>query len=44
MLITNSNSFTKGNGFHPGAVYRFNIDDDGDSLADATFSFTFSGP
>ena len=37
-----SNPFTKGDGFHPGAVYRFNIDTDGDSLADAAFSFTFS--
>jgi len=42
VLIMNSNPFTKGNGFHPDAVYRFNIDNDGDSLADAAFSFTFS--
>jgi Domain of unknown function (DUF4331) len=42
VLIMNSNPFTKGNGFHPDAVYRFNIDTDGDSLADAAFSFTFS--
>src|SRR5689334_9814657 len=42
VLIMNSNPFTKGNGFHPDAVYRFNIDADGDSLADAAFSFTFS--
>jgi hypothetical protein len=32
----------KGDGFHPGAVYRFNIDTDGDALADVAFSFTFS--
>ena len=31
VLIMNSNPFTKGNGFHPDAVYRFNIDNDGDS-------------
>jgi hypothetical protein len=37
-----SNPFTQGNRFHPGAVYRFNIDNDGDSLADLAFSFTFS--
>ena len=37
-----SNPFTKGDGFHADAVYRFNIDNDGDALADAAFSFTFS--
>lgn len=42
VLIMNSNPFTKGNGFHPDAVYRFNVDNDGDSLADVAFSFTFS--
>jgi hypothetical protein len=40
----NSNPFTKGNGFHPDAVYRFNIDTDGDARADVAFSFTFSEP
>ena len=44
VLIMNSNPFTQGNGFHPDAVYRFNIDNDGDSLADVAFSFTFSEP
>jgi hypothetical protein len=44
VLIMNLNPFTKGNGFHPDAVYRFNIDSDGDALADAAFSFTFSAP
>src|SRR5205807_3937176 len=29
-------------GFHPDAVYRFNIDSNGDSVADVAFSFTFS--
>jgi Domain of unknown function (DUF4331) len=42
VLILNSNPFMKGDGFHPDAVYRFNIDNNGDSLADAAFSFTFS--
>ncbi|HWM95786.1 MAG TPA: DUF4331 family protein [Streptosporangiaceae bacterium] len=42
VLIMNSNPFAKGDGFHPGAVYRLNIDTDGDLLADAAFSFTFS--
>src|SRR5262245_64078466 len=42
VLIMNSNPFTKGNGFHPDAVYRFNIDNDGDALGDVALSFTFS--
>jgi energy-converting hydrogenase Eha subunit F len=42
VLIMDSNPFTKGDGFHPDAVYRFNIDNDGDALADVAFSFTFS--
>jgi hypothetical protein len=42
VLIMNSNPFLEGNGFHPDAVYRINIDNDGDSLADVAFSFTFS--
>jgi hypothetical protein len=42
VLIMNSNPFTQGNGFHPDAVHRFNIDNDGDALADVAFSFTFS--
>ena len=40
----NANPFTNGDGFHPDAVYRFNIDNDGDALADVAFSFTFSEP
>jgi hypothetical protein len=44
VLIMDANPFTKGNGFHPDAVYRFNIDNDGDALADVAFSFTFSEP
>lgn len=42
VLIMNSNPFMKGNGFHPDAVYRFNIDTDADAQADVAFSFTFS--
>ena len=37
VLIMDSNPFTKGDGFHPDAVYRFNIDNDGDALADVAF-------
>jgi hypothetical protein len=44
VLIMDSNPFTKGDGFHPDAVYRFNIDNDGDALPDVAFSFTFSEP
>ncbi len=32
----------KGPGFYPGAVYRINIDTDGDNHADIAFTFTFS--
>src|ERR1700738_1432745 len=42
VLIMDSNPFLEGDGFHPDAVYRFNIDSNGDSLADVAFSFTFS--
>ena len=42
VLIMNANPFTNGDGFHPDAVYRFNIDNDGDALADVAFSFTFT--
>jgi hypothetical protein len=44
VLIMNANPFTNGDGFHPDAVYRFNIDNNGDALADAAFSFTFTQP
>src|SRR6266568_3614820 len=30
--------------FHPGAVYRINVDTDGDAHADIAFTFTFSEP
>jgi Domain of unknown function (DUF4331) len=33
---------TTGPEFHPGAVYRINIDTNGDAKADIAFSFTFS--
>jgi Domain of unknown function (DUF4331) len=42
VLIMDANPFMKGDGFHPDAVYRFNIDNDGDALADVAFSLTFS--
>ncbi len=42
VLIMDSNPFMMGKAFHPDAVYRFNIDNDGDCLPDVAFSFTFS--
>jgi hypothetical protein len=30
--------------FHPDAVYRINVDNDGDAHADVAFTFTFSAP
>ena len=44
VLIMNANPFTNGDGFHPDAVYRFNIDTNADALADVAFSFTFTQP
>src|SRR5215468_1336132 len=50
LLIANSNPTApapkpvqaRGPEFYPGAVYRINVDTDGDALADVAFSFTFS--
>jgi hypothetical protein len=44
VLIMDANPFMKGTEFHPDAVYRFNIDNDRDALADVSFAFTFSEP
>lgn len=52
VLIIDANPFWSGmstfppflmtSGFHPDAVYRINIDNDGDAQADRAFSFVFS--
>jgi Domain of unknown function (DUF4331) len=50
MLIVNSNPTApvpapiaaRGPEFYPGAVYRINVDTDGDARADIAFTFTFS--
>src|SRR5262245_65558746 len=50
LLIVNSNPTApapkpvqaRGPEFYPGAVYRINVDTDGDAHADVAFSFTFS--
>ncbi|MET9344821.1 DUF4331 family protein [Nonomuraea sp. NPDC003804] len=48
VLIMDVNSFsfdpTHGPHLHPDAVYRLNIDNDGDTRADVAFSFVFSAP
>ncbi|WP_327576492.1 MULTISPECIES: DUF4331 family protein [unclassified Streptomyces] len=45
-LIMNVNPIapTGGQAFHPDAVYRINVDTDGDQQADIAFSFFFSEP
>ena len=42
VLIIDANPFMTGPDFHPDAVYRINIDNDGDLHADASFAFVFS--
>ncbi|MFF8842272.1 DUF4331 family protein [Streptomyces sp. NPDC015127] len=46
VLIMNVNPLapTGGQAFHPDAVYRVNVDTDGDNQADVAFSFVFSEP
>lgn len=46
VLIMNVNPIapTGGTAFHPDAVYRINVDTDGDHRADLAFSFVFSRP
>ena len=42
VLIFDVNPFMTGPDFHPDAVYRINVDSDGDTHADVAFSFVFS--
>ena len=42
VLIFDVNPFMTGADFHPEAVYRLNVDNDGDTQADVAFSFVFS--
>jgi uncharacterized protein DUF4331 len=42
VLIMDSNTFMTGPAFHPDAVYRINVDTDGDAHPDVAFTFTFS--
>ena len=42
VLIFDVNPFMTGADFHPEAVYRLNVDNDGDTQADVAFSFVYS--
>ena len=42
VLIFNVNPFMTGDDFNPEAVYRINVDNDGDTQADVAFSFVFA--
>ena len=42
VLILNCNTFAQAADFHPDAVYRINIDNDGDAETDVALSFVFS--
>jgi hypothetical protein len=42
VLIFDVNPFMTGADFHPDGVYRINIDNDGDTQADAAFTFVFT--
>jgi hypothetical protein len=44
VVMVNVNPFMGDSAFHPDAVYRVNIDSDGDIQPDAAFTFTFSEP
>ena len=41
VLILNCNTFAQAADFHPDAVYRINIDNDGDAETDVALSFVF---
>ena len=43
-IILNANPFSQAPAFHPHAIYRLNIDNDGDLLNDIAFSYVFSPP
>lgn len=42
VLILNANPFAEALEFHPDAIYRLNIDNDGDCLTDLAVSYTFT--
>jgi Domain of unknown function (DUF4331) len=44
VLILNANTFGIADAFHPDAVYRISVDNDGDAQTDIAFSVVFSEP
>ena len=44
VLILNANTFGVADVFHPDAVYRINVDNDGDAETDVAFSVVFDKP
>jgi len=44
VLILNTNTFGVADAFHPDAVYRINVDNDGDAETDVAFSVVFDKP
>ncbi|MCW3045054.1 MAG: hypothetical protein JWL57_3212, partial [Actinobacteria bacterium] len=44
VFIIDVNPFMTGSDFYPGAVYRINVDNNGDAEADRAFTFVFSEP
>jgi hypothetical protein len=44
VIILNANPFSEAPAFHPDAIYRLNIDNDGDCLSDLAISYVFSPP
>src|SRR4030081_2895085 len=44
VFIIDVNPFMTGSEFYPGAVYRINVDNNGDDEADRAFTFLFSEP
>src|SRR5262245_61738397 len=42
VVILNANPFAEAPAFHPDAIYRLNIDNDGDCLNDIAISYVFS--
>jgi len=44
VLILNSNTFAEAAAFHPEAIYRINVDNDGDAETDVAISVVFSEP
>lgn len=44
VIILNANPFSEAPAFHPDAIYRLNIDNDGDCRSDVAISYVFSPP